>query len=275
MVHETGTSDALLRQFSGLSTLLPHSYRGSSVGVLWMVLAEVEGQTAGQRNTVWAREEKLVQQRITNGRAWLDWMEIGALDGSEIEAILDVLARGMRDSPLHVAAFGEDPEQRRRRFRALMAAAFSARDFSHTLVARREDGVIVGVCGMMPPGGCVPPPLGQQLRLLPGLLSMGPHAITRTMRWMGVWRRHDPEGRHWHLGPVAVDAHLQGEGVGSRMMQVFCAQMDAARDDAYLETDKPENVRFYERFGFEIVGEEEVLGVSNYFMLRRAERRSE
>jgi ribosomal protein S18 acetylase RimI-like enzyme len=46
--------------------------------------------------------------------------------------------------------------------------------------------------------------------------------------------------------------------------------MEAARDDAYLETDKPENVRFYERFGFEVVGEEEVLGVPNWFMLRRA-----
>jgi predicted N-acetyltransferase YhbS len=87
---------------------------------------------------------------------------------------------------------------------------------------------------------------------------------------MGAWKRHDPGERHWHLGPLAVDAHLQGEGVGSRMMRVFCAKMDAAGEDAYLETDKPINVRFYERFGFEVVGEEEVLGVPNWFMLRRA-----
>ena len=54
---------------------------------------------------------------------------------------------------------------------------------------------------------------------------------------MGTWAKHDPEEPHWHLGPVAVDAHL--------------------------ETDRPENVSFYERFGFEIVGEQEVLGVPN------------
>jgi ribosomal protein S18 acetylase RimI-like enzyme len=211
-------------------------------------------------------------QKIINQRAWLDWMEIGAFDASEIEEILDVLARGMRDNPLHVAAFGEDSECRRRRFRGLMAAAFSIRDFSHTLVARREDGVIVGVCGMMPPGNCLPD-FRQRLRLLPTLLSIGPRAVGRMMRWLGVWEKHDPEERHWHLGPLAVDAHLQGMGVGSRMMQVFCAQMDAAREDAYLETDKPENVRFYERFGYRVVGEQEVLGVTNYFMLRRPERR--
>ena len=44
--------------------------------------------------------------------------------------------------------------------------------------------------------------------------------------------------------------------------------MDESRFTAYLETDKRENVAFYERFGFEVVGEDEVLGVRNWFMLR-------
>ena len=210
---------------------------------------------------------------MTKGRAWLDQLEIGAVGEAEIEEVLDVVARGLRDNPQHVAAFGEDPETRRRRFRALVAAAFSASDFSHALVARREDGVIVGVCGMLPPGDCRPD-LRQGLRLLPALLSIGPRAAGRLVRWMGAWQRHDPKERHWHLGPLAVDAHLQGEGVGSRMMRVFCARMDAAGEDAYLETDKAINVRFYERFGFEVVGEEDVLGVPNWFMLRRADRRN-
>ena len=212
-----------------------------------------------------------MEHGITKGRAWLDQLEIGAI-GAENEPVLDVLSRGMRDNPVHVAAFGDDPEIRRRQFRKLVAAMFSVSDLSHALVARREDGVVVGVCGMMPPGNCLPG-LGQQLRMLPTLLSLGPRAAGRVMRWVGAWRRHDPKERHWHLGPLAVDAHLQGEGVGSRMMQVFCARMDAAGEDAYLETDKPINVRFYERFGFEVVGEEDVLGVPNWFMLRRAGRR--
>ncbi len=71
---------------------------------------------------------------------------------------------------------------------------------------------------------------------------------------------------------MAVDAHLQGIGVGSKLMRSFCAKMDAAGEDAYLETDKPENVRFYERFGFEVIGEKEVLGNSNWFMLRRPQK---
>ena len=57
-------------------------------------------------------------------------------------------------------------------------------------------------------------------------------------------------------------------------MKVVCARLDAARDIARLETDKPENVRFYKQFGFEIAAETDVLGLPNWFMVRRPPRRS-
>jgi hypothetical protein len=132
-----------------------------------VVRQDAARQTQRQRNdSLRARKEEVVgHQKIADQDAsWLDWLEIGALDASEIEEVLDVLARGMRDNPLHLAAFGKDPERRRRKVRALMAAAFSVRDFSHTLVARRQDGPIVGVCAMLPPGECLPD-LGQRLVL--------------------------------------------------------------------------------------------------------------
>lgn len=200
-------------------------------------------------------------------------LEVGPLETPEVGEVLDVLSRGMRDNPLHVAAFGEDPGRRLEKFRGLISAAFVSRDFSHTLVARGAGGAVVGVCGMMPPGGCQPG-VGQQLRLLPRMLALGPRSAARTVRWLGAWSKHDPEERHWHLGPLAVDAHLQGLGVGSELMRAFSARMDAAGENAYLETDKPINVAFYERFGFEVIAEEKVLGVPNWFMLRRPERRS-
>jgi hypothetical protein len=48
--------------------------------------------------------------------------------------------------------------------------------------------------------------------------------------------------------------------------------VDAVGDPAFLETDKPENVRFYERFGFEVVDDAEPFGVPTWFMLRPAQR---
>jgi ribosomal protein S18 acetylase RimI-like enzyme len=211
-----------------------------------------------------------VEQRIADQRARLDRLEIGVLGPSEVEEAVGVVERGMRDNPLHVAVYGQDPGLRQRRLHRLFAAGIEGLGLhEHMLVARRPDGSIVGVCGMMPPGRCRPS-LGQQLRLMPHVLALGPRIAGRNVRWLGAWSKRDPKAPHWHLGPLAVDAHLQGVGIGSRLMQVFCARMDAARDDAYLETDKPENVRFYERFGFEVIGKQEVLGVPNWFMLRRA-----
>lgn len=200
----------------------------------------------------------------------LDGLKIETLDASEISEAVAVLSRGMRDNPGHVAAFGEDPQRRLRRLRQFFDGAFAVMSWQ-TLVARSGDGTIVGVMAMSSPGTCQPS-ITQQLRILPRLLQNGPRSAVRTARWLGVWAGRDPDERHWHFGPLAVDAHLQGEGIGSKLMGAFCARMDAAGEDAYLETDKRINVAFYERFGFEVVGEEEVLGMPNWFMLRRAEK---
>jgi ribosomal protein S18 acetylase RimI-like enzyme len=200
----------------------------------------------------------------------LGGLEIGASDPSEIGAVLGLISRGMRDNPTHVAALGEDPERRQKRVHRIFSKVLPVMGhFDHLLVARHPDNTVLGVLGMAAPGRCQPN-AKQRMQLTLGLLPLGPYALSRSLRWVGTWEKHDPEERHWHLGPVAVDAHLQGMGIGSKLMRVFCAQMDAAEETAYLETDKPENVRFYERFGFEIVGEEQVIGVPNWYMARPA-----
>jgi ribosomal protein S18 acetylase RimI-like enzyme len=204
------------------------------------------------------------------GSVWLDGLEIGALDASEIREALSVLSRGMRDNPVHVAVFGDDPERRQERLHRVFEGAFDAMGWrANMLAARDADDAIVGVCGALPPGECRME-LAQQLRVMPRLFSNGPRVAVRAVRWLGAWAKRDPDERHWHLGPISVDSHFQGRGVGSRLMEVFCARVDAAGEVAYLETDKLVNVRFYERFGFEVIGEQEVLRVPNWFMRRAA-----
>ena len=65
---------------------------------------------------------------------------------------------------------------------------------------------------------------------------------------------------------------MQGHGIGSQMLAVYCEQLDLAGGSGYLETDKIENVRLYERFGFEVRSEAHVLGVPNWFMWRKPTR---
>lgn len=196
-------------------------------------------------------------------------MEIAELVPSEAERAVAVLARGMRDNPTHVAALGPDPERRERRLGRLFGAMLASAELS-LLVAREEEGP-VAVLGMAAPGACLArAPAGARLRFLPALLSLGPGSARRTARWLSSWGARDPAARHWHLGPVAVDRGLQGRGIGSRLLEAFRERVDAAGEAAYLETDKPENVRLYRRFGFELVDEAEVLGTTSWFMSRPA-----
>jgi ribosomal protein S18 acetylase RimI-like enzyme len=193
-------------------------------------------------------------------------IEVRDLRPDEVPDAVSVLARGMRDNPLHVAAYGDDPERRLACHAGLIRGFFRAFPAQQPICAIR-DGTIVGVTGVAPVGTCQPG-AAQRLRLLPSLVALGPRTAARVGRWISVWERHDPDEPHVHLGPLAVDAHLQGQGIGSLIVLEHCRRLDAAREVGYLETDKAENVRFYERFGFEVIGEAPVLGVPNWFMRR-------
>jgi len=193
-------------------------------------------------------------------------IEVRDLRPAEVPEAVGVLARGMRDNPLHVAAYGDDPERRFRCHARLMRGLFRAIPAQQPICAVRH-GRLVGVTGVAPAGTCQPTAI-QRLRLLPSVVALGPRTAARVGRWISVWAKRDPDESHVHLGPLAVDAHLQGQGIGSLIMQEHCRRLDRGREVGYLETDKPENVRFYERFGFEVIGEDSVIGVRNWFMRR-------
>jgi GNAT superfamily N-acetyltransferase len=150
-----------------------------------------------------------------------------------------------------------------------MQALFDVSTTQQPIVALLE-GDVVGVTGVAPPGSCRPTP-AQRLRLLPRILALGPRTAGRVLAWTSRWGRHDPEEPHYHLGPLAVDAHRQRQGIGSLIMREHCRRLDASGDVGYLETDRIENVTFYERFGYEVIAEDLVLGVPNWFM-RRGDR---
>ncbi len=52
------------------------------------------------------------------------------------------------------------------------------------------------------------------------------------------------------------------------MLSAFCERMDQEHALSYLETDKLENVGFYQKFGFRVIEQAPVLGIPNWFMSR-------
>lgn len=189
---------------------------------------------------------------------------------AELSGAAQLLGRGMRDNPNNVRAFGPNTERRCRALTRFFAPVLRSAQRRGSVLGAFRDDSLVGVSVSAPPFRCQPK-LIEKLSVFPSVFFGNTIGVSlRVMRWIGEWSRRDPTEAHWHLGPVAVDAHLQGQGIGSTVMTDFCARMDRAGSLSYLETDKAENVRFYERFGFAVIAESEVLGVPNWFMSRRA-----
>lgn len=193
-------------------------------------------------------------------------VDLRDLDRADHPAAVGVLARGMRDNPLHFAAFGDDAERRRRSLERMFTTLFRV-STDRTAIGAFDGDALVGLTGIAPAGTCQPG-VAERLRFLPGLARLGPRRAARVGSWLKTWADHDPDEPHSHLGPLAVDAQLQGRGIGTRILGEYCRRLDADGEVGYLETDKPENVRLYERVGFVVVGEAPVIGVTNWFMRR-------
>lgn len=195
-------------------------------------------------------------------------LELGEVAAAEVGAAALVLARALQSNPTTVSAYLTDAGRRTRVLERLFRALLRAR--GQPALCARWDGAIVGVAGFDAVGECQRLSAADLRVLVPALARVGPRAARATVRIMMAWEKQDPDLPHNHLGPVAVDPDMQHQGIGSRLMEAYCARLETAGEASYLETDKPENVVFYRRFGYGVIAEAEVVGAESWFMLREA-----
>jgi GNAT superfamily N-acetyltransferase len=196
-------------------------------------------------------------------------IEVGDTRSDEIEDAIAVASRALADGPLTIAVIGEDLELNFRYLRRFFRLQYKLAPHQRPLVARL-DGRVIASTNDLPNGACHASPW-MKIRSLPAMLATRPRVAVRAARWFSDWERRDPADRpHSHFGPFGVEPELQGRGIGSLVLTEYCRRLDAAGEASYLETEKPENVALYSRFGFEVIEEADVLGVPNWFMWREA-----
>lgn len=66
---------------------------------------------------------------------------------------------------------------------------------------------------------------------------------------------HHPPEPHWYLPLIATDPNWVGQGLGTLLMKHALRRCDSEGTAAYLESSNPENIPFYQRHGFKVIGE--------------------
>jgi GNAT superfamily N-acetyltransferase len=118
-------------------------------------------------------------------------------------------------------------------------------------------GAVAGAAVWFPPGKTT---LTLTQMIAAGVLAapmrwgVGPFMkFMNTMTRMEHLHKQAMPGEHWYLMIIGVDPPRQGQGVGGALMAPMLRKADDARLPCYLETDKPEDVVFYQKHGFEVV----------------------
>ncbi len=187
------------------------------------------------------------------------WLEDPELRGQAA----GVAARALRDNPASVA-LSDDPLVRLEVFYSTFSGIL--RDAQAPAGARRGN-CLLAVAALLAPGRCVSSILPPETR---SLVQPGPDASAaeRFLYSGSVMAANDLPEKHWHVGPVGVEPGFQGMGIGRSVMQLLCDRFDERRELAWLETDKPENIRFYGGLGFEVAEEVPMLSARWWFMRR-------
>jgi GNAT superfamily N-acetyltransferase len=169
----------------------------------------------------------------------------------DMTPIAGALARAFHDDPAMTWLFGDRSAPRLRRIARFMG--------SEARRHRRHGGLVLTADGH--PGAALWDPPGRWrstwpdvLRAAPMMLSsIGPR-VPRALRGLGLMEASHPRQPHWYLAVLGTDPPQQGRGVGAALLAPVLGRCDAEGTGAYLESSKPENVPWYERFGFRTTG---------------------
>ena len=106
--------------------------------------------------------------------------------------------------------------------------------------------------------------------MVPTLIGAGGlGSALRSLSWAGALGEARSEASRTG---ISVRSASSGRCRGKASAARCCARSARAWTrngaTAYLETDKPQNVAIYERFGFRTVAEDQMLGIPNWFMVR-------
>jgi GNAT superfamily N-acetyltransferase len=184
-------------------------------------------------------------------------MELIRLSADRFEETVSVFCDAFHDYAVMRYVIGDAGQEYDARLRALIGY-FTERRFAQghpVLGIETDDGRLVAAANIDPPRGLLAPPSLERTyaRLCE---TLGPTAIDRYQAFVAASSPFEPEEPHYHLGMIGVIREARGRGHARRLLEAVHAMSRAVRSSpgVSLTTEAPQNLPFYEHFGYHILG---------------------
>ena len=195
-------------------------------------------------------------------------MEIAPLSAAHLGDAAHALAAAFCSNPGFRAAVPDlDDATRERRLRPLFRS-FTRTCLRHGAANVVLDGARVAGAALDYGPGSYPLALVPWLLNSSGALLLGPAAMLRLLRIDAWMRQGHPAAPHWYLFMLGVAPRDHGRGFGGALLRRLSERADGDGVSIYLETDRPENVPLYERFGYQVTEEAQLPGFASLTMWR-------
>lgn len=173
---------------------------------------------------------------------------------ADIRELSRTLARAFYDDPVMIWLL-PDAKARTARLHRLFATMVRHHHLARAGVEVACDGPAIVAAALWDPPDQWQETRRAQLAMTPTFIRVfGPRSM-RGRAIQELMKRVHPEEPHWYLAVIGSDPTVRGEGFGQALMRSRLDRCDAEYCPAYLESSKPENVPYYERFGFTVTRE--------------------
>jgi ribosomal protein S18 acetylase RimI-like enzyme len=200
---------------------------------------------------------------------------VDRMERSELQSTTVTLARAFHHDPVFDFLIPNLLQQARAALTFMGSVVLDGMPFDEVWVAR-EDAAVLGAAVWLPPGAYPRGARRDAISLVHDLRSvhlLGSRAFAGVRLYGAIDRAHRRvEEPHWYLALLGTDPGWQRRGVGSALVTAVLERADQDQTLAYLETQKPENIPWYRRHGFEVVDELRPPGCPVMWAMRRDPR---
>jgi GNAT superfamily N-acetyltransferase len=173
---------------------------------------------------------------------------------ADVRMLSHTLARAFYDDPVMLWLLPDD-KSRIAHLRRLFATMTRHHHLSRGGVEVGCAGSDIGAAALWDPPQQWQETRRGKLAMVPTFVRVFGRRVAIGSAVQEVMKRAHPEEPHWYLAVIGSDPTVRGQGYGQVLMRSRLQRCDAEYCPAYLESSKPENVPYYERFGFTVTGE--------------------